>query len=250
MPRKKDLPYMTEGDIFATRLREVMAERGENQTTLAAKISAESGKIQRQSISQYMNGQSKPDTERLTALCKALNVSSDYLLGISDVKAYNMGFRVACELTGLSDEAAKIVMAISAGSKKEHLGSLGAAMNAFLSREKFISFILELKTLIVDSRAVAGALAHLSSYSEDEFPSDPLELLEYAKKKWGYQWESGERYDGFGAGFDVVREERKRGYDIYSCWNILMDIVKEISEEEIKKIGQLGSDHRGEHQKD
>lgn len=250
MPRKKDLPYMTEGDIFATRLREIMVERGENQTTLAAKISAESGKIQRQSISQYMNGQSKPDTERLTALCKALDVSSDYLLGISKIKAYNMGFRAACELTGLSDEAAKIVIAISATSEKEHLGRLAAAMNTFLSNKKFVSFIYELKTLIVDSVAVGAALSHLSSYSEDEFPSDPLELLEYAKKKWGYQWESGERYVGFGAGFDVVREEQKRGYDIYSCWNILMDIVNEISEEEIRKIAPVGGDHSGKHKED
>ena len=85
MPRKKNLSYQTEGNAFATNLREVMEMRGYNQTTLSATIKENYGIImQRQTISQYMNGLSKPDTERLTVLAKALNISADYLLGLSD----------------------------------------------------------------------------------------------------------------------------------------------------------------------
>lgn len=103
MPRKKDLPYNTDGDVFATRLREVMEERGVNQTQLSALLLEKYGHaMQRQTISLYMNGQSKPDTERLTLLCKALDVSSDYLLGLSEHETLNADIRAMCEYTGLS----------------------------------------------------------------------------------------------------------------------------------------------------
>lgn len=106
MPRKKDLPYATEGDVFATRLREVMEEQEVNQTQLSAQLLEKYGHtMQRQTISLYMNGQSKPDTERLTLLCKVLNVSSDYLLGLSDVEKPDTDMRAICEKTGLSENA-------------------------------------------------------------------------------------------------------------------------------------------------
>ena len=105
MPRKKELSYQTEGDVFATRLRQIMKERGENQTTLAAKITQQSGTLQRQSISQYMSGQSKPDTRRLAAICKALNVSADYLIGVTDVAVIEPSIRAAAEYTHLSEQA-------------------------------------------------------------------------------------------------------------------------------------------------
>lgn len=106
MPRKKDLPYKTEGDIFATRLREIMEERKTNQTKLSAQIKEEQGQtIQRQTISQYMNGQSKPDTERLTMLCNALNVSSDYLIGLAEESTADPSLRAICEYTGLTEDS-------------------------------------------------------------------------------------------------------------------------------------------------
>lgn len=104
----RECASLTEGKVFARRLREVMEKRGENASTLSAKIKREqSFTLQRQSISQYMVGQSNPDTERLTAICKALDVSADYLLGFTDQKTQNMTLRKVCEVTGLSETAVK-----------------------------------------------------------------------------------------------------------------------------------------------
>lgn len=105
MPRKNDPAYKTENSVFATRLREIMKERGESQTTLAAKISSQYVTIQRQTISLYMNGQSKPDTERLIAIAKVLDVSADWLLGLSDIQSEDWEVRQVCEYTGLSQTA-------------------------------------------------------------------------------------------------------------------------------------------------
>ena len=108
MARKSTPAYLTEQDVFARRLTEIMQKRGLNQTQLAAKIKAEQETvIQRQTISQYMSGQSKPDTDRLTVLCKALNVSADYLVGLRKDETSDANAQSAIDYTGLSEEAAK-----------------------------------------------------------------------------------------------------------------------------------------------
>ncbi len=105
MERKSDRSYKTEEEIFAKRLKEIMKKRGLSQTQLQAKIKEQFGKtLQRQTISLYMLGQSKPDTERLTLLCRTLNVSADYLLGLSDVVSVDPEIGAICEYTGLSAE--------------------------------------------------------------------------------------------------------------------------------------------------
>lgn len=105
MPRKTEPAYETENGIFPKRLKEVMKERGENQTSLAQKITEQYFTIQRQTISLYMNGQSKPDTERLTAIAKVLDVSADWLLGVSDVQSTDGEVKQVCKYTGLSQAA-------------------------------------------------------------------------------------------------------------------------------------------------
>lgn len=110
MPRKGDQAYKTENSIFAARLRKIMKERGENQTTLADKITSQYVTIQRQTISLYMNGQSKPDTERLTAISKVLDVSTDWLLGISNTQNPDIRVQQICKFTGLSEELVVFLM--------------------------------------------------------------------------------------------------------------------------------------------
>lgn len=80
MPRKKRGPYETEKDTFAIRLRAAMKVRGETRDSLAAKVG-----VQRQTIGYYANGQSKPDTERLAKIAEALQVSSDWLIGVQNI---------------------------------------------------------------------------------------------------------------------------------------------------------------------
>lgn len=93
----------TEKSIFATRLREAMSFCGENQTSLAKKITERFLPIQRQTISLYMSGQSCPDTERLIAICQVLEVSADYLLGFTDCADTDLGVRAAADYIGLDE---------------------------------------------------------------------------------------------------------------------------------------------------
>ncbi|MGN1026890.1 MAG: helix-turn-helix domain-containing protein [Faecousia sp.] len=102
MPRKRTLSWETENTIFATRLREIMEIRKIIQYDLAR----ETG-IQRQTISNYMNGQSRPDTNNLLKICKALNVSADYLIGATDVISLDHEMRAMCEYTKLDESAVR-----------------------------------------------------------------------------------------------------------------------------------------------
>ncbi len=88
MSRKQEASYITEKNPFAVNLKEIMERRRETQASLEARIKEGYEKglydqtISRQSISLYVTGQSTPKTETLTVLCRALDVSADYLLGI------------------------------------------------------------------------------------------------------------------------------------------------------------------------
>ena len=105
MPRKNVPACESEKSVFAERLTQAMKEHGENQTTLAEKITEKYVTIQRQTISLYMNGQSKPDTERLTAIAKVLDVSADWLLGLSDIQSQDGNVKQVRKYTGLSQVA-------------------------------------------------------------------------------------------------------------------------------------------------
>lgn len=69
---------------FAANLKKAIEERGVNQKWLA-----DTAMTTEATISRYINGVNKsPDADILISIAKALNVSVDYLLGVSDVPNY------------------------------------------------------------------------------------------------------------------------------------------------------------------
>ncbi len=66
-------------DIFTERFKEFLRNEAINQAVLANSIG-----IARQCITDYKSGKSFPSIQTLSALCRALDVSADYLLGLED----------------------------------------------------------------------------------------------------------------------------------------------------------------------
>lgn len=85
--------------VLATRLRELMLEAKITQIELAKKLG-----ITRQSISQYMDGTMLPNAEKLYLIADFFDVSSDYLLGRTNVRTLSTDIVTACKITGLSEE--------------------------------------------------------------------------------------------------------------------------------------------------
>lgn len=68
---------MFQNKIFPERLRELMAEHGDTQSSLGRALG-----IQRQTVNNYMVRGSSPNADMLVKICLHYNVSSDWLLGL------------------------------------------------------------------------------------------------------------------------------------------------------------------------
>jgi transcriptional regulator with XRE-family HTH domain len=68
--------------LFAEKLREIRKEKCLSQNDLATRIG-----VHQSMITQYENGRSVPSLETLVVIAKTLDVSIDYLVGVSKDKA-------------------------------------------------------------------------------------------------------------------------------------------------------------------
>lgn len=84
---------------FASRLRNLIIEKKIKHADLAKLLS-----VTRQSVGQYCDGTSMPPLDKIVALADYFDVSTDYLLGRTDVKSTDSNIKMICEYTGLSEE--------------------------------------------------------------------------------------------------------------------------------------------------
>ncbi len=92
-----------EKEIFRKRFRELYIVSGCSSITQFAKQL----EMKRQSVDRYYNGERCPDAPALTQICERMNVSADWLLGLSDVRNPSVELRAVCEYTGLTEAAIK-----------------------------------------------------------------------------------------------------------------------------------------------
>lgn len=85
---------------FGKRLDRIMREKGIGR----GKLKDLTG-ISLQSISNYLNNKRKPDCEMVAEIATALNVSADYLLGLSEIQTRNETVHRVHDVTGLSEAA-------------------------------------------------------------------------------------------------------------------------------------------------
>lgn len=118
---------------FPRRLENLMKQNNITQQTLADELG-----VSRQSVSYYCNGQSSPDWETIVKIAGYFKVSSDYLLGLSEVDTPKTDIRATADLTGLSQNSVELLMGWRSSSRYvEHLNVL----NFFFSDPRFILFI-------------------------------------------------------------------------------------------------------------
>lgn len=95
-------------EMLAQRLKELRESRGWTQQDLAERSSISSRQIQR-----YESEENSPDANKLALLAKALEVSSDFLIGISSDPNGNISFK------DLSHEEQRLVLARRNGKSRE-----------------------------------------------------------------------------------------------------------------------------------
>lgn len=91
--------------MVGERIKSVLALRNVKQTELATGI----GLSQDNTISYWCSGKRKPNIEQIIQIAKFLDVSSDYLLGLSDVPTNDIQLKAVCDYIGLSEEAINLL---------------------------------------------------------------------------------------------------------------------------------------------
>ena len=95
--------YKGEKNAFALRLKNLM-----DDTTTQQQL-ADVLNITRQTVSLYLNGSSLPPIEKLVEIANYFNVSTDYLLGLTDVKSVKADIKTMCKYTGLTEKSLKVL---------------------------------------------------------------------------------------------------------------------------------------------
>lgn len=92
--------------IFTERFRELQGER--SNTEFADFLG-----ISRQTVGFYCNGDRIPDAYMLRCIAEKCNVSSDWLIGLSEVKIIDEDVERICKYLGLSETAVKSLKKLS-----------------------------------------------------------------------------------------------------------------------------------------
>ena len=100
--------------VFAKRLRELIESTGVSQAELANSVG-----VTRQAINSYTLGNTVPNSDVLTDIAKYFDVSSDYLLGLIDIKSNDTTIKSICEETGLSDKSVNLLIYLNRIKKLE-----------------------------------------------------------------------------------------------------------------------------------
>lgn len=92
--------FTGENSIFACRLKKMMNNQGITQLQLAKELN-----MTRQAVSLYLTGQALPAIDKLLIICEYFNVSSDYLLGITENPTRDTNKQFITDYTKLSAES-------------------------------------------------------------------------------------------------------------------------------------------------
>ena len=120
--------------IFTRRFCELQGER--SNTEFADFLG-----LSRQTVGFYCNGDRLPDVITLLQIAEKCSVSTDYLLGQSDVRTQVPEIQSICKYTGLTESAVEWIHSISTDKAKSH------SVSAFIEHEGFHHALTDICTL-------------------------------------------------------------------------------------------------------
>ena len=90
---------------FPTNLRNLMAEKKVTNKRLSEICS-----VKAQSVSLWINGETRPDILSLVKIAKYFNVSTDFLLGLNDYETTDKATKELCSTLGLSEDSINLLL--------------------------------------------------------------------------------------------------------------------------------------------
>ena len=189
---------------FSKRLIQLREQKGFTQQQLADSIG-----ITRQSLSLYEKAERTINFELLAKIADFFNVSTDYLMGRTDVASMNEDLQTACKVTGLSESAVIAIRNIHDGDPYRKL-----------KRDRMYN--AEILEKIILSESFPNILSRISSIKnlESTLPDDRLTLECTAPNSNGLKLTLTKK--------DFVEYDLQFGMDEFK--NIIKEIIREASE--------------------
>lgn len=120
--------------IFTERFRKLQGER--SNTEFADFLG-----ISRQTVGFYCNGDRVPDALTLVKIAQTCGVSADWLLGLSEVKTFDIDLQKVCRFTKLSEEAVKFLKYIADNPEEPKSDMLPLVLSLILENYRFFQVL-------------------------------------------------------------------------------------------------------------
>lgn len=118
-------------NIIGQRINTTLAARDINQKELAKQIG-----VKDNVVSYWCSGTRIPNTMQIVQIAKILNVSADYLLGLSDVATNNADLKAVCHYTGLNERSVTLLHQIKSVTK--HNKKISEFVNSVIESLSFL----------------------------------------------------------------------------------------------------------------
>lgn len=153
---------------FKTRLNDLFIEHGGTAVAFADFLGTS-----RQTLGYYLNGQRIPDALMVKQICERCNVSSDWLLGLSDTRKPDASVQAVNEYTGLSEAAIESIRAI----KEEGFNSMEPLNKALASKALLNSLSAIMSTHSAERGYHFGACSPENGFYQVEMSPDSFALI-------------------------------------------------------------------------
>ncbi len=138
--------------VIGQRINSALAAANKKQKELAAALG-----VTDNTISYFASGKRTPNTEQIIKIAEFLNVSADYLLGLSDVQSTDIDTQAICKKIGCSEEVIENLTFLYSGEKniggtifKKHKQKRVSTdfLDQFFSSPKLEHFLLTIKRTV------------------------------------------------------------------------------------------------------
>ena len=203
--------------ITAQRIRDLIGD------TPIGKV-ADDLSLSRQTISNIINGRYKPDIDNLGKFADYFGVSTDYILGRTDVKSSDTTIQDICAITNLDEDAVKVIA---------HIGSMCSTTFAEFVKEghllSILMVILSLESAGEDFlRCGEEASTILDANQFEEYRSKDLNAIRY--RAFSTFERIMDKYDVRITKEDEINKTKQAIADIYK------EQVKDNFQETLKKV--------------
>lgn len=123
---------MSVNKIMCERIKKLRGNRLQDEC-------AKSLGVSRGALSFYETGDRTPNANVIYKMSELFNVTSDYILGLSNVKSYNADIKTVSKYTGLSDISIANINDLTADDKEK--------LNRLFENKKFVKFLILLSEL-------------------------------------------------------------------------------------------------------